>query len=146
VTDIASPLTGTVVALDDVSDDVFAERVMGDGAAVLPTDGKVVAPLEGNIAKLFEGGHGFAIENDAGLQVLVHVGIDTVHLKGEGFTVHAREGDDVKAGDHVVTVDLQKMAAKGIDMTSPVVVISGHSPTVVAGKEVAAGDVLMSVE
>ena len=146
MTDIASPLTGTVVALDDVKDEVFAERVMGDGAAVFPTDGRVVAPLDGNLAKLFEGGHGFAIENDAGLQVLVHVGIDTVHLKGEGFTVHAREGDDVKAGDHVVTVDLQKMAAKGIDMTSPVVVISGHSPTVVAGKEVTAGDVLMSVE
>jgi glucose-specific phosphotransferase system IIA component len=145
VTDIASPLTGAVVALEDVKDDVFAQRVMGDGAAVLPTDGLVVAPLDGTIAKLFEGGHGFAIENEEGLQVLVHVGIDTVHLKGEGFTVHAKEGDIVKAGDHIVTVDLEKMNAKEIDMTSPVVVISDHSPTVVAVKEVAAGDVLMSV-
>jgi glucose-specific phosphotransferase system IIA component len=146
VTEIASPLTGAVVALDNVRDEVFAERVMGDGVAVVPTDGRVVAPLEGNIAKLFEGGHAFAIENDAGLQVLVHVGIDTVHLKGEGFTVHSKEGHDVKVGDHLVTVDLQMMAAREIDMTSPVVVISGHSPTVVAGKEVVAGDVLMSVE
>jgi glucose-specific phosphotransferase system IIA component len=146
VTVIASPLTGTVVALDDVRDEVFAERVMGNGAAVLPTDGKVVAPLDGSIAKLFQGGHGFAIENDAGLQVLVHVGIDTVHLKGEGFTVHAKEGDDVKAGDHIVTVNLQKMTEKNIDMTSPVVVISGESSTIIADKEVAAGDVLLSVE
>jgi glucose-specific phosphotransferase system IIA component len=146
VTDIASPITGTVVALDDVEDEVFAERLMGDGAAVLPTDGKVVAPLDGSLAKLFRGGHGFAIENGAGLQVLVHIGIDTVHLEGEGFTVHAKEGDEVKAGDHIVTVDMQKMAEKNIDMTSPVVVISGQSSTVVADQEVAAGDLLLSVE
>lgn len=134
------------MSLDEVPDEVFSERVMGDGAAVRPTDGEVVAPMKGRLEKLFEGGHGFAIENEAGLQVLVHVGIDTVHLKGEGFSVHAAEGDDVEAGDRIVTVDLDALTGKGIDMISPIVVISGQKPKVIAGDQVAAGDPLLSVE
>lgn len=146
MTEVMSPLTGRVVALDEVPDDVFSERVMGDGAAVRPAEGEVVAPLTGRIEKLFEGGHGFAVENEAGLQVLVHVGIDTVHLKGEGFSIHASEGDDVEAGDHIVSVDLDALTNKGIDMISPIVIISGQTSKVIAGDQVAAGDPLLSVE
>jgi glucose-specific phosphotransferase system IIA component len=141
-----SPLTGRVVSLDEVPDEVFSERVMGDGAAVRPDDGEVVAPMKGRIEKLFEGGHGFAVENEAGLQVLVHIGIDTVHQKGEGFSVHASEGDDVEPGDRIVSVDLDALTSKGIDMISPIVVISGQTPTMVAGDRVAAGEPLLSVE
>ncbi len=143
---IASPFSGRVVALDDVNDDVFSERVMGDGVAVLPTDPEVVAPIAGKLEKLFRGGHGFAIETSDGLQVLVHVGLETVHLKGEGFEVHAAEGDAVEAGDHIVTVDLDHMAAKSIDMVSPVVVISGQQVRVTAAQSVGAGDPLMEVD
>jgi len=146
VTDVMSPLTGTVVSLDEVPDEVFSERVMGDGAAVQPADGEVVAPMKGRIEKLFEGGHGFAVENEAGLQVLVHLGIDTVHQKGEGFSIHATEGDEVEPGDRIVTVDLDALTNKGIDMISPVVVISGQAPKVIAGDQVKAGDPLLSVE
>ncbi|MBA2425731.1 MAG: PTS glucose transporter subunit IIA [Actinobacteria bacterium] len=142
---IASPFSGPVVALDDVADDVFSERVMGDGAAVRPQDPRVVAPITGVIEKLFSGGHGFAIETPDGVQVLVHVGLETVHLKGEGFEVVASEGDSVEAGDHIVSVDLDHMADKNIDMVSPVVVISGHDVEVVASGEVAAGDPLLEV-
>ncbi len=146
MTEVMSPLTGRVVSLDEVPDEVFSERVMGDGAAVRPDDGEVVAPMKGRIEKLFEGGHGFAVENEAGLQVLVHIGIDTVHQKGEGFSLHASEGDDVEAGDRIVSVDLDALTSKGIEMISPIVVISGQTSTVVAGDRVAAGEPLLSVE
>lgn len=137
---VTSPFNGRVVPLDDVDDEVFSERVMGDGVAVRPASGEVVAPLSGRIEKLFEGGHGLAIENDDGLQVLVHIGLETVKLKGDGFTVHASEGDVVGAGDLIVTVDLGRMDELGIDLVSPVVVISGHDVSNHASGQVASGD------
>ncbi len=140
---LASPFTGKVVPLEEVADDVFSQRVMGDGVAVLPSEGRVVAPVAGTVGKLFEGGHGFAIETPDGLQVLVHVGLETVHLKGDGFTVKTNEGDEVAAGDEMVTVDLDRMRELGIDMVSPVVVISGQDVTVSASDEVSAGDPLL---
>ena len=140
---VASPFTGKVVPLEEVADDVFSQRVMGDGVAVLPSEGRVVAPVAGTVGKLFEGGHGFAIETPDGLQVLVHVGLETVHLKGDGFTVKTNEGDEVAAGDEMVTVDLDRMREFGIDMVSPVVVISGQDVTVSSSDEVSAGDPLL---
>ena len=142
---VASPLTGRVVPLDEVNDEVFSERVMGDGVAVLPEGPAVVAPVAGKLEKLFEGGHGFAIETHNKVQVLVHVGLDTVHLKGEGFEVHAVEGDEVDVGDLIVTVDLPRMTDKNVDMVSPVVVISGHKVEVAASGSVNIGDPLMEV-
>ena len=140
---LASPFTGKLVPLEEVADDVFSQRVMGDGVAVLPSEGRVVAPVAGTVGKLFEGGHGFAIETPEGLQVLVHVGLETVHLEGDGFTVKTNEGDEVAAGDEMVTVDLDRMREFGIDMVSPVVVISGQDVTVKASDEVSAGDPLL---
>jgi len=140
---LASPFTGKLVPLEEVADDVFSQRVMGDGVAVLPSEGRVVAPVAGTVGKLFEGGHGFAIETPEGLQVLVHVGLETVHLEGDGFTVKTNEGDEVAAGDEMVTVDLDRMRELGIDMVSPVVVISGQDVTVKASDEVSAGDPLL---
>jgi glucose-specific phosphotransferase system IIA component len=137
---VTSPFTGRVVPLDDVDDEVFSERVMGDGVAVHPTSGDVVAPLSGRIEKLFKGGHGLAIEDDDGLQILVHIGLETVKLKGDGFTVLASEGDTVGTGDLVVTVDLGRMVELGIDLVSPVVVISGHGVTNRASGHVGSGD------
>lgn len=143
MTALASPFTGKVVPLEEVADDVFSQRIMGDGVAVLPREGHVVAPIAGTVGKLFEGGHGFAIETPEGLQVLVHVGLETVHLKGDGFSVKVSEGDEVSAGDEMVTVDLDRMRELGIDMVSPVVVISGQDVTVSASEEVSAGDPLL---
>jgi len=137
---VTSPFSGRVVPLDEVDDEVFSERVMGDGVAIQPTSGAVVAPLSGRIEKLFKGGHGLAIEDDDGLQILVHIGLETVKLKGDGFTVHAAEGDSVDRGDLIVTVDLDRMAELAIDLVSPVVVISGHGVTNPATGEVTSGD------
>ena len=146
MTEVVSPFTGSLVALDDVKDEVFSERVMGEGVAVMPSEGRVVAPVSGTIAKLFEGGHGFAIETPEGLQILVHVGLETVHLKGDGFTVGASEGQEITAGDEIVAVDLERMSELNIDIVSPVVVISGEAVTVTASTEVKAGDPLLDVK
>jgi glucose PTS system EIICBA or EIICB component len=137
---VKSPFAGHVVPLDDVDDEVFSERIMGDGLAVRPTSGEVLAPLSGRIEKLFRGGHGLAIEDDEGLQVLVHIGLETVKLEGDGFTVHAREGAAVETGDLIVTVDLDRMKELGVDLVSPVVVISGQDVSDRASGRVAAGD------
>ena len=139
---VKSPLSGTVVPLEDVADEVFSEKVMGDGAAIRPTDGKVLAPVSGTIEKLFPGGHGLVIQTPRGLQVLVHIGLDTVELKGDGFEVHVAEGDEVTEGDHVVTVDLDRMAELEVEVVSPVVVISQHGVEGTAADDVAAGDPL----
>ncbi len=143
MTALVSPFTGKVVPLEEVADDVFSQRIMGDGVAVLPSEGRVVAPVAGTVGKLFEGGHGFAIETPDGVQVLVHVGLETVHLKGDGFTVKASEGDEVAGGDEMVAVDLDRMRELEIDMVSPVVVISGQDVTVSASEDVSAGDPLL---
>lgn len=145
MTTVLSPFSGRVVRIEDVPDEVFAQRVVGDGVAVVPTEGTVVAPVGGRIEKLFEGGHAFAIQDAQGLQILVHVGLDTVHLKGEGFTEFAKQGDDIAAGDHIVSVDLEVMDERGIDMSSPVVVISGQEVRVVATSDVKAGEPLFDV-
>lgn len=142
---LTSPFTGKVVALEDVADDVFSQRVMGDGVAVRLNEGRVIAPIAGTVGKLFEGGHGFAIESPDGVQVLVHIGLETVHLKGDGFTVKASEGDEVSVGDEMVAVDLDRMQELGIDMVSPVVVISGQDVTVSASEVVSAGDPLLEI-
>jgi glucose-specific phosphotransferase system IIA component len=146
VTTVLSPITGRVVALDEVADDVFSQRIMGDGLAVIPADGKVVAPTNGRIEKLFPGGHGLAIETPDGVQVLVHLGLETVRLKGDGFTVHTEEGDDVTAGQQLVTMDLERMAELDIDTVSPVVVISDHVVSDPVSGQVTAGDRLFDVQ
>ncbi|HEX7099965.1 MAG TPA: PTS glucose transporter subunit IIA [Acidimicrobiia bacterium] len=142
MTTVASPFTGRVVPLDQVNDAVFAEKVLGDGLAVHPTHPEVLAPVDGRIEKLFPGGHGIALETTDGLQVLIHVGLETVHLKGEGFTTYVEEGDDVSTGQRLVNVDLDFMAERGIDMDSPVVILSGETVSPIATGTVTAGDPL----
>lgn len=146
---VHSPLAGRVLDLGEVPDEVFAERVMGDGVALTPVpqvpSTPVVAPVAGTVAKLFKGGHGIAIETADGVQVLVHVGIDTVELHGDGFTVHAAEGETVEVGTPLVAVDLDRLAQLEKAATTPVVVISGHPVRVLASGDVAAGDPLLEV-
>ena len=142
---ILSPLTGMVVPLEEVPDEVFAQRIVGDGVAVRPSAGEVVAPVSGRVAKLFPGGHGVVVETPDGLQVLVHLGIDTVRLRGRGFTVRVEEGSEVRAGDPLVTVDVAALAADGVELVSPVVVISGHPVVPAAAGAVHAGEHLLQV-
>jgi glucose-specific phosphotransferase system IIA component len=143
---IVSPMSGQVVPLDDVPDEVFSQRIVGDGLAIRPDAGEVTAPVPGRIAKLFPGGHAVVVETAGGIQVLVHIGIDTVRLRGRGFTALVREGQWVDAGDAMVRADLEALRAEGIELLSPVLVISGHRVTPAAAGRVTAGQPLLRVD
>ncbi len=121
---VLAPLTGKAVSLSEVPDPVFAEKVIGDGIAIIPEDGKIVSPVDGEISSIAETGHAYGFTADNGLEVLVHVGLETVSLKGECFKVYAKAGDKVKAGDLVAEVDLNLLKEKGLNSISPVLICS----------------------
>ena len=146
---IASPMTGKAIAMTEVSDPVFASEAMGKGAAVTPTDGKVYAPANGSITICAETGHALGMLTDGGCELLLHIGIDTVNLKGEPFTPHCKVGDTVKKGDLLMEVDLGAIKAANLDTTTMVIVtntdeyasVEGH-----VGTDVKAGDALVDVK
>lgn len=120
--EIIAPLSGEIVKIEDVPDVVFAEKIVGDGVAIKPSGNKIVAPLNGKIGKIFETNHAFAIESDEGIELFVHFGIDTVELKGEGFTRVAEEGQQVKIGDTIIEIDLPLLESKAKSLLTPVVI------------------------
>ena len=124
LTTVLSPLTGKAVSLSEVPDPVFAEKVIGDGIAIIPEDGKIVSPVDGEVSSIAETGHAYGFTADNGLEVLVHVGLETVSLKGECFKVYAKAGDKVKAGDLIAEVDLNLLKEKGLNSISPVLICS----------------------
>ncbi len=143
---IHSPLNGTVAALDSVPDPVFSEKVLGDGCAVLPTDGKIYSPVDGEISSIAETNHAYGFSADDGLEILVHFGLETVALKGEGFKPLVAVGDKVKKGDLVAEVDIALLKEKGINLITPVLVCDGADDLEmhVTSGSVKAGDVLLS--
>jgi PTS system glucose-specific IIA component len=120
--DILAPITGEIIAIEDVPDVVFAEKIVGDGIAIRPTGNKMVAPCDGEIGKIFETNHAFSLESDSGIELFVHFGIDTVELKGQGFTRIASEGQKVKAGDTIIEFDLEYLTANAKSILTPVVI------------------------
>ncbi len=119
---LTSPMTGEIVDITDTSDPVFSGKMVGDGVTIIPTDGDVLAPMDGKIIQMFDTGHALAIESN-GVQVLIHIGLDTVELNGQGFTKIAHEGQEVKQGDLLIKVDLEKIKALGKSIESPMVII-----------------------
>lgn len=119
---LTSPMTGEIVDITDTSDPVFSGKMVGDGVTIIPTDGDVLAPMDGKIIQMFDTGHALAIESN-GIQVLIHLGLDTVELNGQGFTKIAREGQEVKQGDLLIKVDLEKIKALGKSIESPMVIV-----------------------
>lgn len=124
---LLAPITGTAIKMTEVPDPVFASEAMGTGAAVRPTEGKLYAPASGTITVLAETGHALAMTTDAGAEVLMHIGIDTVTLKGAPFTAHARLGDHVEAGQLLMDVDLDAIRAAGLDPVTPVIVTNSDA-------------------
>ncbi|UTN97861.1 N-acetylglucosamine-specific PTS transporter subunit IIBC [Serratia plymuthica] len=119
---LVAPVTGEVVALDQVPDEAFASKAVGDGLAIRPTDKTVVAPADGTIVKIFNTNHAFCLETDKGAEIVVHMGIDTVALNGQGFKRLVEEGAEVKAGQPILELDLDYLNANARSMISPVVV------------------------
>lgn len=121
---ILAPVTGKAVALSEVPDPVFADKVLGDGAAIIPAEGKIVSPVNGEISTVAETGHAYGFTSEDGLEILVHVGLETVSLNGECFKVYVKPGDKVKAGDLVAEVDLKYLEEKKINPVTPVLLCS----------------------
>ncbi|MGP4059279.1 PTS sugar transporter subunit IIA [Halobacillus sp. H74] len=119
---LVAPVSGKVVSLDEVDDPVFSQRMMGDGVAVEPTDGKVVAPVSGEIVQLFPTNHAVGVKTKSGVEVLVHIGLETVSMEGEGFEGHVKTGDHVNAGDQLVTFDMNLVNEKAKSTITPVVI------------------------
>ncbi|HBR2820647.1 PTS N-acetyl glucosamine transporter subunit IIABC [Klebsiella pneumoniae] len=121
VESLVSPITGDVVALEQVPDEAFASKAVGDGIAVKPTSNIVVAPAAGTVVKIFNTNHAFCLETNNGAEIVVHMGIDTVALEGKGFKRLVEEGTDVKAGEPILQMDLDFLNANARSMISPVV-------------------------
>jgi len=119
--EVLAPFSGRVVPLDEVPDPVFSAKMLGDGLAVEPVEGVGVAPVTGKLAVFHSAGHAFAVQATAEVSILVHVGLDTVHMKGEGFTRLAEAGDEVAAGQEIVHFDLAAIEAAGHSPLSPVI-------------------------
>lgn len=122
---IASPLEGTVVPLSKVNDPTFAEGILGKGVAILPASDVVVSPVNGTIASIFDTGHAVGLVSEDGAEVLIHVGLDTVNLKGKHFSVKKASGDSVKVGDVILEFDKDAIVAEGYEVITPVIV-SNH--------------------
>jgi PTS system glucose-specific IIA component len=123
---VVSPVSGTTIPLEEVPDPVFSQKLAGDGVAIKPAEGVVKAPFDGKVAHLYDTGHAIVLEADSGLQLLIHVGLDTVKLKGEGFTRHVAAGDRVKTGNMLLTFDLQAIEQAGLSTVTPIVVANGQ--------------------
>lgn len=145
---LASPVSGMVVALKDVPDPVFSTGSLGQGCGVSPSEGVVYAPCTGRVAALTPTLHGIGISADDGTELIVHIGVDTVEMQGDGFTAHVSQGDRVVAGQPLVSFSSEKIKAAGHDDTVIVIVSNSDdfsAVNTVAGGEVRGGDALLEV-
>lgn len=145
---IAAPLAGQAIALKDVPDETFAQGVLGDGIAIEPSEGKIVAPADGTVGTLFDTHHAIGLNLDNGAELLIHIGINTVELNGEGYTAHVAEGDKVKKGQTLITFDKNLIASKGYKTVTPVIVTNSFEYSAVKGlanSAVFVGDALLEL-
>ena len=119
---IYAPLAGQAVPVTEVPDPTFAEGMLGDGIAIIPTEGKVYAPCDATVDMMFTTGHAVSLVGDNGAEILIHVGLETVGLEGKPFTVHVENGQKVKKGDLMIEVDLEAVKAAGLNTITPVLV------------------------
>jgi glucose-specific phosphotransferase system IIA component len=121
---IYSPLTGKVLPLEEVPDPVFAQKIVGDGIAIEPSLNIAYAPIDGTVSAVVKGGHALTIKDEDGLEILIHIGIDTVKLKGDGFKCYVKEGNRVRKGEKIIEFDIEKIEKAGLPLVSPIVVIT----------------------
>jgi PTS system beta-glucosides-specific IIC component len=146
--EISSPMTGKVLDIEKVPDEVFSSGALGQGVAILPTDGKVVAPSDGTVFNLMDIKHAVALTTDSGCEILIHVGLDTVQLEGKPFEYHVTEGQKVKKGDLLLTADLKMITDAGYKIHTPVLVTNSDdyvSVKIAETTNIKAGDELMTI-
>lgn len=140
--EIYATQSGTIVPIADVPDPVFSEKILGDGVAIIPESGRVVSPVNGKVINVADTLHAFGLETAGGIEILVHIGVNTVELKGKGFTPKVRAGDTVKVGTPLCEVDLSFIRQQGYETYTPILItnmdqvngISIYTGCAVAGK------------
>ena len=140
---------GKAVPLSEVNDPTFSEGMLGEGVAVIPEEGKFYAPCDGEIGMVFDTLHAVSLTSDFGAEVLIHVGLDTVKMNGDGFTGHVQAGDKVKKGDLMLSVDLDAVQAAGYDIVTPIIVCNTDEYAAVeglAGKDVVPGEDVVKIQ
>lgn len=144
--EIVSPIKGKCIPIEEVKDQVFASKMMGDGFAIIPSGNRVVSPIDGEIVLIPASKHAIGLKTKSGIEILIHIGLETVNLNGRGFKVFKSKGDKVKAGEALIEFDSMFMKEKDIDMTTMVIFTSGYDKEIKLdcyGKEVNAGEVLI---
>lgn len=144
-----SHMNGTAVKLEDVEDDVFSQKILGEGAAVEPSEGKLYAPCDGKIDSVFDTKHAVNMVSDDGVEILLHIGIDTVKLGGQYFEAHVSDGQEVKKGDLLISFDMDKIKAAGYKVTTPLIIGNTDdfaSVEPVAQNIVSAGDMILKIK
>ena len=145
---IYAPVAGQAVAISEVSDPTFGEEILGKGLAIKPSEGKVFAPCDATVDVMFDTGHAVSLASADGVEILIHVGLDTVKLKGEHFTTHAKSGDKVKKGQLLIEFDKDAIAAAGYDTITPVVICNTDDYAAVTpktGSAVVPGDLVLEI-
>ena len=148
-TTLYAHLSGTVVPMEEVQDEVFASGVLGQGVAIEPSEGNLYAPADCVVDNLFDTKHTIGLMTDDGLELLLHIGINTVKLKGEFFEAHVKTGQRVKTGDLLISFDMEKIRQAGYLCTTPMIVCNsddGKEVKVLASGKVQAGTALLSVK
>lgn len=122
---VVAPLSGELLPIEEVPDPMFAQKIVGDGVAIQPTEGVLVAPVKGKVVHLASTLHAVGLLSDEGLEILCHIGIDTVKLEGKGFAAHVSAGDQVKPGDKLISFDKQLIEQAGFPTITPVIITNG---------------------
>ena len=145
---VYAPVDGQVVTLESVDDEVFSQKLVGDGVAVIPMSNIFTAPIDGVVSKIFTTNHAYSIKSNQDLEVMVHIGLETVALEGKGFTRIANEGDEVKAGDSIIEVDLAYIKEHAKDIITPIIILDESDVTQIDKKLniVKSGDIIMEVK
>lgn len=145
---IGAPLKGLAVSLQEVSDPTFGEEILGKGVAFKPEEGKIYSPVDGEVTLLFDTLHAFSVTSKDGVEILVHIGLDTVALNGEHFIAHTETGTKVKKGDLLLEVDLDQVKAAGYDVITPMIICNTadyEAVIAMTGNVVAPGDVVLEI-
>jgi|SRR5690625_1080710 len=146
-TKIFAPANGEIVALEDVPDPVFSQKMMGEGIAIVPAEGKIVSPVDGEIIQVPDTKHAIGIRSEDGMEILIHVGLETVALKGEGFNTNVQTGDQVSVGQALLDFDLEYVRENAENMITPIVITNSSNSdkqyTMTTEKEGSAGETVI---
>ena len=145
---VYAPMEGQAVAITEVPDPTFAEAMLGNGIAIQPVSGKVVSPVDGTVDMMFDTGHAVSLVSDSGIEILIHIGLETVSLEGKPFKVHVASGDKVKKGQLLMEVDLEAVKAAGLNTITPMLVCNSadySNMTTKTGMAVTNADVVIDL-